>query len=127
MLVRRSAIEQVGALDEGYFMYSEEMDWCRRFVAAGWEVHLEPDSVVMHHGGGSTRRMPERMLVELFRSRARYFARHEGPLSRGAYAALMALGAAWNALFLRLRPLPGVSAATQWAIAATALGRARRS
>lgn len=122
MLVRREAIARVGPLDEGYFMYSEEMDWCRRFAAAGYEVHLETASVVMHHGGGSTRRMPERMLIELFKSRARYFRRHLGWAARAAYGPLLALGAAWNSLYVLAGRVPGVAVGTQWAIAKTAWG-----
>jgi GT2 family glycosyltransferase len=121
MLVRRSAIAEVGLLDEGYFMYSEEMDWCRRFASAGWEVHLETESVVMHHGGGSTRRMPDKMLIELFKSRARYFRRHLPWTRRAAYVPLMAAGAAWNTLYVLAGRVPGAKVATQWAIARTGL------
>jgi GT2 family glycosyltransferase len=120
MLVRRTAVEQVGVLDDGYFMYSEEMDWCRRFAEAGWEVHLETESVVMHHGGGSTRQLPERMLIELFKSRARYFRRHLPWTARAAYGPLLILGAAWNSLYVLAGRVPGARAATQWAIARTA-------
>ncbi|MFN3429119.1 MAG: glycosyltransferase family 2 protein [Candidatus Sericytochromatia bacterium] len=119
MLVRRSAIEAVGTLDPGYFMYSEEMDWCRRFADAGWEVHLETQSVVMHHGGGSTRRMPDKMLIELFKSRARYFRRHLPWARRAAYAPLLALGAAWNSMYVLAGRVPGARVGTQWAIART--------
>lgn len=121
MLVRASAIAEVGPLDAGYFMYSEEMDWCRRFAAAGWEVHLETASRVMHHGGGSTRQLAERMLVELFRSRARYFRRTQGLAARAAYALALAFGAAWNSGYLLVKPVPGLRPRTQWAIAATGL------
>jgi hypothetical protein len=114
--VRRSAIAEVGVMDDGYFMYSEEMDWCRRFRTHGWEVHLEPDARVMHHGGGSTRQLPERMLIELFRSRARYFKRHLPLSARWWYAPLLAVGALSNSLFLLKRPMPGVRKRTQWAI-----------
>lgn len=124
MLVRTAAIAEVGPLDEGYFMYSEEVDWCRRFRDAGWEVHLEPDSVVMHHGGGSTRQMPERMLVELFRSRTRYFKRTLSAPHFRLYQAMLWLGAAWNALYLTVRRLPNTSVRTQWRIA-TEGGRGR--
>ena len=42
LLVRREAYEQVGGLDEGFFMYSEELDWCRRIKSAGWEICFNP-------------------------------------------------------------------------------------
>ncbi|HEY9722553.1 MAG TPA: glycosyltransferase family 2 protein, partial [Oscillatoriaceae cyanobacterium] len=85
LLVRRTAIDAVGLLDEGYFMYSEELDWCHRFRQAGHDVRLAPDSVVVHHGGASTRQMPERMLIELFKSRARSFGLRRSPRAEARF------------------------------------------
>jgi N-acetylglucosaminyl-diphospho-decaprenol L-rhamnosyltransferase len=53
MMVRRKAIAQVGALDEGFFLYYEDIDWCRRMHAGGWNVLLEPCAMVVHHLGCS--------------------------------------------------------------------------
>jgi N-acetylglucosaminyl-diphospho-decaprenol L-rhamnosyltransferase len=53
MLVRRSAIEQVGMLDEDYFLFSEETDWCYRFRRAGWQVLFFPGAECVHVGGAS--------------------------------------------------------------------------
>ncbi len=53
MLVRRAAITEVGGLDEGFFLYYEDIDWCRRMRAGGWEILLEPAAKVVHHLGGS--------------------------------------------------------------------------
>jgi GT2 family glycosyltransferase len=53
MLVRREAIAEVGLLDEGFFLYYEDVDWCHRMHAGGWEVILEPDAMVVHHLGRS--------------------------------------------------------------------------
>ncbi len=80
MLIRREAWDDVGALDEGYFVYVEEVDWCRRARARGWEVWLVPRARAVHHGGGSTRQHPDAMLVQLWRSRLRYYERFHGPL-----------------------------------------------
>lgn len=77
MLVRREAIAEVGLLDEGYFMYSEEIDWCRRLKEAGWTILTAPAARVIHHGGQSTGQVSRPMLIELHRSRARYFRRHD--------------------------------------------------
>ena len=56
MLVRREAIESVGLMDERYFMYIEDMDWCRRFWKVGWEVWYQPDWKIEHNSGrGSTK------------------------------------------------------------------------
>jgi N-acetylglucosaminyl-diphospho-decaprenol L-rhamnosyltransferase len=53
MLVRRAAIADVGPMDEGFFLYYEDIDWCWRMRAGGWEVLLEPSARVVHHLGGS--------------------------------------------------------------------------
>jgi N-acetylglucosaminyl-diphospho-decaprenol L-rhamnosyltransferase len=53
-LVRREVIEQIGGFDEGYFMYSEELDWCRRAVSAGWQVAVLASAQVVHHEGKSS-------------------------------------------------------------------------
>jgi N-acetylglucosaminyl-diphospho-decaprenol L-rhamnosyltransferase len=92
LLVRTSAVRSVGLLDEGYFMYAEEVDWCRRMRARGYRALCVPSAVVVHHAGASTRRAPERMFVALWRSRLRYFARHEGRCRRVALTALVRLG-----------------------------------
>jgi GT2 family glycosyltransferase len=67
MLVRRSAIEQVGLLDEGYFMHCEDLDWCVRFREAGWKIIFVPHATAVHKKGSSSRRRPIR--VELYKHR----------------------------------------------------------
>jgi GT2 family glycosyltransferase len=49
MLVRRSAIAEVGPMDERFFLYMEDVDWCRRFWRAGWSVHFSPTCTVVHN------------------------------------------------------------------------------
>ena len=102
MLVRREVIERVGGLDEGYFYYSEEIDWCRRIRAAGWTILTAPAALVVHHAGGSTRRVSARSFLELHRSRARYFRRWHGPVFVRRLALLASLAARWAALRARL-------------------------
>lgn len=57
MLVRRSAIDEVGEMDEGFFLYLEDTDWCHRMHDRGWQVVIEPSASCIHHlgkaGGGS--------------------------------------------------------------------------
>ena len=54
MILRREAIEQVGMLDERYFMYAEEQDWCLQAKKAGWKIYYIPDGQVIHIGGASS-------------------------------------------------------------------------
>ncbi len=92
LMVRRAVIEQVGLLDEGYFMYVEEIDWCRRMKAAGWRVYCVPQARVIHHAGQSTRQFREAMFVALWRSRLRYFDRYHGPVFRRVVRLVIRLG-----------------------------------
>jgi GT2 family glycosyltransferase len=74
MLVRRSAFDEVGGFDEGYWMYWEDADLCRRLVDEGWEVHFEPAGVVQHATGASG--VSARTIRAFHESAARFAARH---------------------------------------------------
>ena len=76
MLVRREAVDQVGGLDEDFFLFSEETDWCYRFRAAGWKVLFFPGAEVVHVGGASH---GGRMFREQVRGHLRFLAKHHGP------------------------------------------------
>src|SRR5262249_7309922 len=67
MLIRRAAWLDVGPLDEGYFMYLEEVDWCRRARQRGWQIWHHPGAHVVHHGGSSTSQQPAAMFAQLWR------------------------------------------------------------
>jgi GT2 family glycosyltransferase len=92
MLVRRSALEEVGGFDERFFLYCEDKDLCRRIREAGYDVRYEPAATARHHGGASAPRAG--LLPILARSRVAYARKH---WSRPA-AALERLGVALNAL-----------------------------
>lgn len=91
MIARSEAAAQIGPLDEGFFMYSEEIDWCYRFRAAGWSVGYVAEAPITHLGGGSTRQVRPQMLAELYRSRVRFFQKHYGPLPALALRLLLLL------------------------------------
>ncbi|MFN3332224.1 MAG: glycosyltransferase family 2 protein, partial [Caldilinea sp.] len=78
MLVRRDALAEVGGLDEGYFMYAEEVDWCRRMADRGWGVWYQPAAKVVHIGGASSAKRKTSREADLYRSRVRYFRIHHG-------------------------------------------------
>ena len=79
LLVRRAAWEQVGGMDQDYFMYAEEVDWCYRMRHAGWHVYYAPVPIP-HLGGGSSRHRPMQREADLYRSRVRFFRQHYGPI-----------------------------------------------
>jgi GT2 family glycosyltransferase len=65
MLVRREAIEQVGRIDEQFFMYGEETDWCFRFKKGGWKLIFTPVGQIIHFGGGSSKIVKYEMICQL--------------------------------------------------------------
>jgi N-acetylglucosaminyl-diphospho-decaprenol L-rhamnosyltransferase len=75
MLVRREAVEQVGPLDDAFFLFSEETDWCYRFEQAGWKVLFFPGAECMHVGGASHGGL---MFRENVRGHLRFLAKHRG-------------------------------------------------
>jgi hypothetical protein len=79
MLVRRAALEEVGGFDEGYFLYWEDADLCRRLRGAGWATRYVPGAAVVHHVGQSSR-TARRVAVRAFhRSAYRYYVTHVAP------------------------------------------------
>lgn len=73
MLVRVTALEAVGRLDEGYFLHAEDLDWCLRFRQHGWQVLFVPDVAVTHVKGASSRRCPICVEWHKHRGMARYY------------------------------------------------------
>ena len=92
MLVRRTAIMQVGPLDERFFMYSEEVDWCYRLQQAGWRLYLVPQARATHLWGGSSGTARADLFVQLFRSRLLFFSKHYGPHATAALKLVFGLG-----------------------------------
>jgi N-acetylglucosaminyl-diphospho-decaprenol L-rhamnosyltransferase len=88
VLIRQEVIEQVGLMDEGYFMYYDDVDYCRRARNAGWKILHWPEARVVHLRGGSgsvktdlaARKRPR---PYLYASRSRYFAKFYGVLGLG--------------------------------------------
>ncbi|RME44615.1 MAG: glycosyltransferase family 2 protein [Chloroflexi bacterium] len=80
MMIRGEAIEQAGLLDEGFFMYSEELDWCRRIKDRGWRVVYLPTARVIHHEGKSSEQVVPARHIHFQRSKVRYFRKHHGRL-----------------------------------------------
>jgi GT2 family glycosyltransferase len=80
MLCRTEAVREVGLLDEGYWLYMEDLDWCHRFWDAGWKVFYEPAGTALHVKGGSSgaRRAP-RQEVAFHRGMARFYRRFDAP------------------------------------------------
>ncbi len=81
LMTRRAVYAQVGGFDEGFFMYSEEVDWCRRVKAAGWQVVYFPPARIIHHAGRSSDQVPAATHIRFNTSKVRYFRKYHGALA----------------------------------------------
>ncbi len=85
LLLRREIALQLGLFDTSYFMYSEEVDLCRRIRHAGWQIYWVPASRVIHYGGQSTRLVALTMFLQLYQSKILYFRKHHGRATTWVY------------------------------------------
>jgi GT2 family glycosyltransferase len=76
LLVRRTVVQRVGALDERFFMYGEDLDWCLRTRLAGWTVRYEPSIVVQHQHGAASRKRAVRTTYHFFRAMDLFYRKH---------------------------------------------------
>jgi hypothetical protein len=99
MLIRRQALESVGALDEGFFFFLEDIDFCWRARKAGWNVMYYPGASVVHFYGKSAERVPYRTLLAKHASMVRLYRKH---IRRTALTDPLILFAGWVRLGLLL-------------------------
>ncbi|MCP1309726.1 glycosyltransferase family 2 protein [Paenibacillus tyrfis] len=76
MIVRKEAIDQVGMLDEQFFMYGEDIDWCYRIKQGGWDIHYYPYTQIIHYKGASSRRKPFKIIYEFHRAMYLFHQKH---------------------------------------------------
>jgi GT2 family glycosyltransferase len=96
-LVRREALQQVGPLDDRFWMYGEDLDWCRRFRAAGWKIVFFPEAQTVHYGGGSSKQASLFCYVQMQRADLQYWRKYHGLLSCWCYWALLWFANVWRA------------------------------
>jgi len=85
--IRRSAIDDVGFLDERFFIYGEDVDWCRRFTEKGWQVVFFAGAEALHYGGASSANAPIKFDIEMQRANYQYWTKHHSRFE--AYAFLL--------------------------------------
>jgi GT2 family glycosyltransferase len=78
LIIRSEAVEDVGNLDEGYFFFMEETDWCMRMREKGWRVSFVPHARVLHLQGASAAMAKAEAKIEFYRSRYRLFSKWQG-------------------------------------------------
>lgn len=96
LMVRREILDTVGPLDEGYFMYSEEMEWQRRMKDAGWKVVYFPQAKVVHHEGKSSQQVIAKRHVYFQRSKLRYFRQYHGRSAALLLRLFLLISYAWQ-------------------------------
>jgi len=104
LLLRRSALRECGLFDEGYFMYAEEIDLCRRLDHAGWTTVFTPTCTVLHMGGGSGQGETSTLFLQ---ARARYFFKWYGAAGVATLRAGVGCGAVLRLIGFGLADLPG--------------------
>lgn len=92
LMVRREVVQRVGPLDTGYFMYSEELDWCRRIRDAGWRAVYLPAAQVVHHYGKSSEQAVTARHIHFQRAKLRYFRKFHGRPASGALRLFLLAG-----------------------------------
>jgi hypothetical protein len=92
-LARREAMNQVGLLDERFFFYGEDMDWCKRQWAKGWKLVFVPNAQAIHYGGASSANAPVRFAVEMQRADLQYWKKHHSMPGVACYYVLSCLNA----------------------------------
>lgn len=105
MFVRGVAMRQVGLLDDAFFFYGEETDWCRRYTDAGWKVVFAPVGEITHFGGGSVKSLNHKRDIMLTEGTVRLHRKHGGMMAGLACYGLLAVfnlsrSVAWSVLAL---------------------------
>jgi hypothetical protein len=89
ILARRESVNQFGLLDEDFWMYGEDLDWCRRCWKAGWKVMFYPGAEAIHYCGGSSANDPARFEVAQRMARVQLWAKHKSRMARWGLVALI--------------------------------------
>ena len=114
LLIRREIYEAVGGMDEDYFMYSEELDYCRRIKEAGWRVVYLPDAQVVHHAGKSSEQAVAARHVAFQRAKLRYFRKFHGRFPAQFLRFVLLSNYLWQLVLEALKGLLGHKRPLRW-------------
>ena len=96
LMIRRAVYEQVGGMDAGYVMYSEELDWCRRIKDIGWRVVYYPEAKITHHHGKSSEQAVTHRHINFNRAKLRYFRKFHGRIAYCVLRVVLLLTFVWQ-------------------------------
>lgn len=124
--IRREAVDEFGLLDEGFFMFAEDVDWCKRFWENGWRVTFCPAAQAIHYrGGSSTKKDAVWLAVTQQRSILRYWKKHHGITANLGFGCLIFLqkGSRWLAslVFYLIKPSKRIDSQTRMKVAGACL------
>jgi len=101
LMIRGETLEKIGLLDEAFFMYGEDLDWCMRAKQAGYKVMYAPVTTVVHHKGSSSRKLPKKALYEFHRAMIVFYMKHYSANHSELVNSLVKL-AIWARYYLKL-------------------------
>ena len=111
LMVRSQVIRDIGLLDEDFFCYGEETDWCRRCQDAGWQLRFAPVGTITHFGSGSTNKLNHKRDLMLSEGTVRLHLKHHGPFAARAVWLLLLVFNTSRSVFWTLRSWVGSSKA----------------
>jgi hypothetical protein len=91
LLVRKEALDAVGLLDEDFFMYFEDVDWCKRFHKVNWGIVYYPEAMVIHYGGASSSNDPIKFYLQKLRAGLLYWRKYNNRISQLIYLLIVLL------------------------------------
>ncbi len=107
LMTRRAVLAQVGGLDEAYFMYSEELDWCRRIKDAGWRIVYLPAAQIIHYVGKSSEQAVVARHINFQRAKLRYFRKYHGRFPAAVLRLFLWLTYLWQLIVESMKGLLG--------------------
>jgi len=123
MMAPKAVVETVGGLDEAYFMYSEELDWCRRIKDAGWRIVYLPAAQIVHYVGKSSEQAVTARHINFQRAKLRYFRKYHSRLAANLLRLFLLFSYAWQLVLEGVkgvlghkRPLRRQRVSAYWAV-----------
>lgn len=114
LMTRRAVLDEVGPLDEAYFMYSEELDWCRRAKDAGWHVVYLPEATIVHHVGKSSEQAVTERHINYQRAKLRYFRKFHGRIPSNVLRLTILLNYLFQIILEATKGVLGLKRSLRW-------------
>ncbi len=114
LMVRKEVIDQIGLMDEDYFMYSEELDWCRRIKYAGWRIVYVPTAEILHHVGKSSEQAVVQRHINYQQAKLRYFRKYHGPHATNFLRLVLITNYCWQLAIELFKGIVGHKRTLRW-------------